>query len=346
MLKSSLRIILDFSKILLAKLKNKLSAFHLNFSPLRLLSFFNSWSQVLGILILGFICLYYPIGGYLINKIDTNTDFEFKTNPEQSATIEVMSYLIKREVNDNLWTPNLPFIFPSYILDNMPNFQLGIISSVSKTTFAMSKKLDKTVISEKESPLKTAADLLKYPGTIWMFSPQNRLTPAPSANSQYRRARRRLIDYNQSLLDGSRIFYKSPDDLAYLTRSVARTLWKSNLDIDSHVREFSTSFFDTRADNVFYYAQGQAYAYYLIMRALSYDYKDIIVNREVYEEWTRALKYLEEAAHLDPSVIRNGALNSAFTPNHLAALSYYTSRAAYVIHNLSSKLKHNPSQGK
>ncbi len=346
MLKSTLRIIFDFSKILLMKLKNKLAGFHLNLSPLRLLSFFNSWSQVLGVLILGFVCLYYPLGGYIVNKIDTSSDFEFKNNPEQSATVEVMSYLIKREVNDNLWTPNLPFIFPSYFLDNMPNFQLGIISALSRTTLAMSRKLDKTVISEKESPLKTAAALLQYPGTIWMFSPQNRLTPAPSANSQYRRARRRLIEYNQSLLDGSRIFYKSPDDLSYLTRSVANTLWKSNVIIESHVREFSSGLFDGKADDVFYYAQGQAYAYHLIMLALSHDYKDIIVNREIYEDWIRAVKYLENASQLDPSFVRNGALDSSFSPNHLAALSYYTSRAAYVIQNLSFKLKNNPSQGK
>lgn len=119
-----------------------------------------------------------------MNKIDTTTDYEINTPPSQSATVEMMSFLIKREVSDKMWTPNLPFIFPSYVLDNMPNFQLGLMSAVSNVSSSFAAKVDQTIAPEKELPLKTAAELLKYPGTIWMFSPQNKLLrflpPTPS----------------------------------------------------------------------------------------------------------------------------------------------------------------------
>ena len=345
MLKSAIRIVLKYSQTLLSGLKEILIKIILKLSKLRFLSIFSSWTQLLGILILVFIGLYYPVGGYLINKIDTNTEFEISVSPEQSATLETMSYLIKREVNDNLWTPNLPFIFPSYFLDNMPNFQLGIMSAVGRTTFALSKKLDKGVISEKENPLKEAAMLLQYPGTIWMFSPQNKLTPVPSANSQYRKGRRRLIEYNQFLSEGSRIFYKSPQDLAYFTKITASTLWKNNLNIENHIREYSQSILNNKADDLFYYTQGHAYAYYLIMRGLAQDYKEIIVKNEIYEDWIKAIKYLESASRLNPTIVRNGVLDSSFTPNHLASISYYTTRAAYVIKTISFKLKNLSVQG-
>ena len=197
----------------------------------------------------------------------------------------------------------------------------------------------------QENPLKEAAMLLQYPGTIWMFSPQNKLTPVPSANSQYRKGRRRLIEYNQFLSEGSRIFYKSPQDLAYFTKITASTLWKNNLNIENHIREYSQSILNNKADDLFYYTQGHAYAYYLIMRGLAQDYKEIIVKNEIYEDWIKAIKYLESASRLNPTIVRNGVLDSSFTPNHLASISYYTTRAAYVIKTISFKLKNLSVQG-
>ena len=42
---------------------------------------------------------------------------------------------------------------------------------------------------------------------------------------------------------------------------------------------------DTKADDVFYYGQGKAYAYYLLFKALGHDYKNIIVKKDAYGIW-------------------------------------------------------------
>ena len=78
----------------------------------------------------------------------------------------MMAFIINREVSGKMWTPNLPFFFPSYFLDNMPNFQLGMISSVSCLAQAMSQRLTRSIDDKREMHLAEAAKLLQYPGNV------------------------------------------------------------------------------------------------------------------------------------------------------------------------------------
>lgn len=295
----------------------------------RLFCFIGSWWHVLLLALIAFVFLYYPLGGWMIHKIDKTTDYEINHNtPEQSATVEMMSFIINREVNDKMWTPNLPFFFPSYFLDNMPNFQLGMMSGVSTLASAMSNRLDSTIAeSDDQLYLKNAAKLLKYDGRIWMFSPTNRFTPVPSAHSQYRKARKQLIKFNQELTSGHNVFYKSPADLAYFLTRVNKSLKKSLNAVETQIREENSSFADFKADNVFYYNQGKLYSFYLLLSALGSDYKEIIVKTGLYQEWTHVIKALENGSKLDSVYIRNGGLDSLTAPNHLSYLAFYILKA-------------------
>lgn len=315
-------------------------------APLRKLSsFITSWWQLLLISLASIIFLYYPLGGWMINKIDTTPDYEIVVMPAQSNTVETMSLLIKREVSEHMWTPNLPFIFPSYFLDNMPNFQMGVIAAVSNLTTAFSLKLDKTVVAGKETPLKSAASLLKYSPTIWMFSPDNALSPVPSAGSQYKKARKQLINFNQDLATGNDTFYKSPHDLGYFLKRLNTDLHAGNDALETRIRENSTDWFDLKSDNIFYYQQGKVYAYYLLFSSLARDYKDIILANDMYNTWTQMLKALENGAMIDPTLVRNAELNSSFAPNHLAYLSYYIVKAAAISQDLVYKIEIPAAQG-
>lgn len=302
----------------------------------KLKNFCTSWWKIMLLIFSGFFILYYGLGGWSVNKIDTDTDYEINTPANQSATIEIMSFLINREVRENMWTPNLPFVFPSYFLDNMPNFQLGLFSALQNTSKAMARRLDKTVASSDDRPLKTAAEYLSYPGTIWMFSPQNKLVPVPSAGSQYRKARKQLINYNQSLRDGSDVFYKSPQDLAYILQQIAKDLWRSSGVLEEHIQEHSSDWFDFQSDNLFYHQQGKLYGYYLLIKALCFDYKNIIVASDVYAPLTNMLKALENAAHLSPTIVYNGTIASS--ANSLLALNYYTVKADVIAESIIKRL--------
>lgn len=305
----------------------------------RLKGFLASWWKWLLGAFAALIFLYYPLGGWMVHKIDTTTDYEINTAQNQSATVEMMAFLVRREVSDKIWTPNLPFIFPSYFLDNMPNFQLGLMSAVSNTATAMSKRMEKPIASQDDRPLQTAAKLLNYPGTIWMFSPTNKLTPVPSAGNQYKKARKQLIAYNRDLRNGNIPFYKSPSDLRYFVSRMTADLWKSNAKLETAVREKSSDWFDFQADNIFYYQKGKLYGYYLLFKALGRDYKEVIVNSDLYQPWTQMLSALEQGALLSPSVVRNGSPGSVTAPNHLAQLGWYTLKAATLGRSIVYKLE-------
>ncbi len=305
----------------------------------RLMSFLASWWKLLLTALAALIFLYYPLGGWMVHHIDTTTDYEINTSPDQSAAVEMMSFLVKREVSDKMWTPNLPFIFPSWFLDNMPNFQLGMMSAISKTATALSKRIDKPIAAETDQPLHAAAELLRYPGTIWMFSPANKLTPVPSAGNQYKKARKQLIAYNRGLREGSIPFYKSPADLRYFVGRMTADLRSSNAKLETAVRENSSGWIDLRADDVFYYQKGKLYGYFLLFKALGRDYKDILVAADIYQPWTGMLNALEQGALLDPAIVRNGALGSVTAPNHLSEIGWFTLKAADIGHNIVHKLE-------
>lgn len=331
----------------LIKIKDTLHGWSqkLSWRPLRvILELFGSWWQMIAIALAALIFLYYPLGGWLVEDIDTDTGVEISpANESQSATAEMMSYLIRREVNDKIWTPNLPFFFPSYFLDNMPNFQLGLMSGVSSLSGSMAKKLEKNISSPEDNYLHQAAEFLEYPGTIWMFSPQSKLVPVPSAHSQYRKARKQLIKYNQALNDGSLVFYRNPKDLAYFLHRMKIQLGKTTRQLEAQIREESSSWFDNQADNLFYQARGLAYADYMLLKALGFDYKQILVDTNTYSDWTILLKTLESAAQLAPTIVRNGEADSLTAPNHLTNIGFYLYKAQIILQKISQQLeKHSP----
>ncbi len=299
----------------------------------------SSW-RIIAICTSLIVFLYYPLGGWIINDINTDTSVEFSnTDTQRSTTIETISYLIRREVNDNIWTPNLPFFFPSYFLDNMPEFQTGVITSIRNLTSILAEHWEQDVAPQEEQYLKQAAKLLQYPPEIWLFSQENRLMPAPSSPSQYRKARKLLIKYNQGLSDGSLVYYKTTHDLISFLKNISINLHKTASKLETHIREESPDYIDSQADNLFYRARGLAYADYMLLKALGIDYKNILLEADVYPDWTRMLKALESAAQLNPLLIRNGEIDSSFAPNHLSAEGFYLLKARSLMQKISRNLE-------
>ena len=113
--------------------------------PDYLVLFVSSWWHVILIAFAALVFLYYPIGGLMVSSIDTNTSYEIK-EPEtnQSATVDMMAFIINREVNEKMWTPNLPFNFFSFFFigsyltrytDNLTSYWINWLNSYSILTF-------------------------------------------------------------------------------------------------------------------------------------------------------------------------------------------------------------------
>lgn len=299
----------------------------------------SSWTRII-ILVIGLIIfLYYPLGGFLIHNIDTSSTYQPDSKNHELAVVDMSAYLINREVYNKLWTPSLPFMFPSYFLDNMPNFQLGLMSAINQTISALSKtKLTASSEVAKQN-LDTAATLLNYPGDIWLFSPQNHLIPAPSSATQYRKGRKSLKIFNRELEAGRAVFERSPHNLALILKAITQDLNNDMIKNENFLRENKDSYINLKTDDIFYFTQGKLYAYAQILKALSLDFKQTIIDKNIYEQWISAEKSLEQAAAMKPLIIRNGNPDSSFTPNHIITINYYTSRSFSKLENITLKLE-------
>lgn len=297
-----------------------------------------SWWQIALITLFFVLFLYYPLGGLIIHKIDTATDYQPKTSDGRLASVDTMSYLINREVHHKLWTPNLPFLFPSYILDNMPSFQLGIMSGVSQMARAFDSLTYEKASDTSRKTLNDGTKLLQYPGNIWLFSPQNKLLPVTSSNTQYKKGRKNYNIFNHEIANGNTVLDRSAENLMLILLIVKKDLEKSIINTENHIRENSSSFIDLKSDNVFYHEKGKLYSYYMILRALSHDFKDAMIRYDIYQHWTSMLNNLNEVGSFEPLIIRNADFNSSFGPNHLIAINYLASRSLDNLNNIITKL--------
>ena len=297
-----------------------------------------SWWQIALIVLFCIVFLYYPLGGLIINDIDTSSDFHPQTSDGRLASIDTMSHLINREVHHKLWTPGLPFLFPSYILDNMPSFQLGIMSAVTQIaraidTIPLSKASDTARKARTEGTI-----LLQYPGNIWLFSPQNKLLPVPSSNTQYKKGRKNYNLFNQEIASGNAVLDRTAQNLLLMMLILKKDFENTIAKTETQIREKSMSFIDFSADEVFYFQKGKLYAYSQILRDLSHDFKDIMIRYDIYQYWTSMLSTLNEGGVFEPRIIRNGEPSSSLAPNHLIAINYLASRSLDNINNIIEKL--------
>jgi hypothetical protein len=288
------------------------------------------WRAAVALIVV--IVLYYPIGMLIVNRVDDDPDFtasgENAAPKGGSAAVAVMAALIDREVNTNSWTANDPFFQPGSMLDNMPNFQTGIMSALARFSFEMTDQVGRTRGSSEADPdLQKAAGLLQYPADVWIWNPTVSLAPRASSESQYRQARRALLRYNARLARGQANFETRADNLMATLDRMASDLGSQSAVLDDEVREHSSDFIDTNADDVFYATKGKLYGYYLLLKALSDDFSDVIKEKGLQKNWAQMLDTFREGATLSPLVVVNARPDALFMPSHLAAQGFYLLRA-------------------
>jgi hypothetical protein len=282
----------------------------------------------LGLIIL--IALYYSVGALIVHKIDDDPAFSgpAETGEGRSRAVAIASALIEREVDRHEWVANDPFFLPGAVLDNMPNFQQGIIGALSRFGIEMTDQIGRTRgSSQADADLDKAAGLLKYPGDIWLFDFSTSWAPTASSEAQYRAARSALNDYNHRLAAGTAVFERRADNLMATLDRLAADLGSLSAVIDGHIEEEAGSPLDFQADDVFYRTKGRLYGYYLLLRELGVDFEAVILDRDLAQAWAQMLKTFETAATMQPWVVLNGGPSSQFVPSHLAAQGFYLLRA-------------------
>lgn len=271
----------------------------------------SSWHLLLAGLFV-FIILYYPIGAFITHDIDKNFDFNASANQKnQTQILETQAALIDREVNKHSFTPNLPFFYPSAVLDNMPAYQTGIIDGLRVITEAFAKAMP------DNRSLQKAAEALQADPTAWYFSDK-------PANRQYLAARHYLEKAVEEINGGAGIPSTVP--AAVLEAQIAG-LENAMEDIKKMLPVYNDSPVDAEADEVFYRIQGESYVFYLTLRDLPADFPEFDANEAAMHFYRESLKTLKAALTFDPLIIRNAAPDSFFAPNHLSSLGFYLSEA-------------------
>lgn len=299
------------------------------------------WARI-ALVVLVVLLLYYPLGMAWVHEIDDDLSFRPPADdsvPGGSKAVAMSAALIDREVNQHRWVANDPFFLPGSMLDNMPNFQQGILSALARFSFELTDQLGRTRGSSQADPdLQSASGLLQYAGDVWVWDPSVSIAPRATSEAQYRAARRALLAYNLRLGAGEAVFDKRADNLLATLDRIALDLGSASAVLDRAVLEESGWLIDTEADDHFYGVKGTLYAYYLILAELRQDFSQLITERELEAPWEQMLDSFEKAASLRPWVVVNGAPDSQVLPSHLAAQGFYLLRARTQLREITNIL--------
>ncbi len=268
------------------------------------------------------IVLVYYVGGALwIHRIADDPDFDAQiTVPDNaSRTVAVLADLIDREVNQNRWVANDPPFLPAYLLDNMPAYQMAMMSAVGRFTTELRDRIARVRGSSAADPdLERAAGNLNFAGDKWALQAQWPFVQATS-ESQYREGMNELRRYNERLAQGQAVFERRADNLMATIDRISDDIGSASAALTLEVDQGATSFLDFNADNLFYTVKGKLYAYYLILRELGHDYANVIRERNLQASWDDLMTSARLGATLHPWMVSNGPLDSQAVPNHLAA---------------------------
>ncbi|MBK8175453.1 MAG: DUF2333 family protein [Rhodospirillales bacterium] len=287
------------------------------------------------------IVLYYVVGAIWVSRIDDDLAFEPKrTTAGGSYTVDMAAGLIEREVDEHGWTANDPFFLPGAVLDNMPNYQQGIMYALSRFGTVLTEQLARSRGTSAVDPdVDRASGLLRYPGTVWLFDWKTSFGPTASSESQYRAAYKALIAYNERIAKGEATFDRRADNLIEALERFASDLGSASGVIDEHLINDAGFPFSFTVDDIFYQTKGRLYAYYLLLEGLGRDFEQIIAERNLQVVWNQMIDSAREAAGQSVWVVLNGGTSSQFVPSHLASQGFLLLRLRTEIREVESVLQ-------
>ena len=279
--------------------------------------------------VLAIMLLYYPIGMIWIHSVDDKPDFQAATTaPGESRMVAMMVALVDRETDQHRWTPNDPFFIPSYLLDNMPNYQTGMMGALSRIAVELTDHIGRARGTSQADPdLEKAAGSLKYPGNIWIWDPSISIWPTATSEQQYQAGMWALIAYNKRLAQGQAVFERRSDNLQAALERIAADMGSMSATVDQHIAQHAGSLFDLTVDDIYYANKGRLYVYYLVLREMGHDYEAVIRERNLGTVWGQMVDSFRAASVLQPLVVMNGRPDAQGLPSHLTAQGFYLMRA-------------------
>jgi hypothetical protein len=260
------------------------------------------------------------------------------TVPKQcqtSAIADASVDLIDMNVNQNAWISSMLLYRLGFFgmdwdstpfLDNKASFQRGVNQAVRRTSVELVDTLARVRgTSGINTNLQNARSNLQFDEYSWYFglSPFGPKTPTPS---YYRAAMDSLRMFNAELSNCSTMFDSRADNLVQFLDRVANDLGGTSAILRERSENYNGGWFDTRADDRFWFAYGQIYGYYAILSGAGADFSQVIRERNLATLWGDTLKQMQAALRIQPAIISNGAEDGWIMPTHLAVMGFYTLR--------------------
>ena len=207
------------------------------------------WSWIWRIVVVVLV-LYFPVGALIVHSIDDDPQFAPRNvAPGESRAVAAAAQLVTREVDVNTWTPMMPFFTPAGILDNMPNFQRGIMAALGRFSTELMDQVGRVRgTSQVDRDLEQARGFLNEQPNIWIWQPSVSLWPSATSAQKYRAGRDKLVAYNKRLASGQAVFERRADNLQALIDRIANDEGSDSAVIDQHIIESAGDLFDIRAD--------------------------------------------------------------------------------------------------
>jgi hypothetical protein len=297
------------------------------------------WVKKFLLVLLVFFMIYFPARMMFIHTIDDDLNMPTVKVEGGSETVAIVSALIDREVNKHSWVGNDPWFKPGAWIDNMRNYQKGIIAATARFSFELVDQLGRTRGSGKaDEGLQEISGLLQYPGDKWVWDPSVSYALTASSEQQYRKALKLLNEYNARLGAGNAVFERRADNLLSTLDRIALDLGRPSATITDMIAEGAGCIFDPQADDLFYDVKGLAYAYGLILKGLKKDFEKVIEDRKLGKIWTEMEQSFIQLNELDPTIVSNCDAGGFFFQNHLASEGFYLLRARTQLREITNIL--------
>jgi len=244
---------------------------------------------------------------------------------------------------------------PGLLLDNIPNWEFGVLVQVRDLSRVMRNDMSRSQTqSVEDRDLAEAEPNFNFDHNSWIL---------PSSESRYRQGIRHLESYQARLLDQSRPdanFYARADNLRewlavvekrlgnlsqQLSASVGQVRVNTDLAGDPSAEasqprgdriEVKTPWL--QIDDVFYEARGTAWALLHFLRAVEYDFRHVLADKNATVSLRQVIRELEASlAPMRSPMVLNGSGFGIF-PNHSLVMASYLSRANQAITNLRELL--------
>lgn len=251
----------------------------------------------------------------------------------RSELVSVTSQLIDFNVNRNRWVPSMilsklglfgiPWKNTPY-MDNKAAFQLGINQAMRRTSTELVDTLGRVRgTAQIDSNLQEARTALAWDEEAWYIGFRGPTRPTPGV---YRDAIGHLNAFNDKLAQCQTVFDARADNLLTYIDRVAGDLGSTSDILRQRLDESNLGWFDPRADDRFWFAYGQLYAYYGLLAAAKVDFAAVIQERNLTRAWEDMTTQLRTALNMQPWIISNGRESSTLFPSHLATMGFYVLR--------------------